>query len=533
MPSADALPSLLPLKMVLLSPLSAYPVDKGGISLPKSLPIFYSALLLTGVNLLLRLVGTSFQVYLSAALGAAGIGLLQLTMSVGSLAMVAGMAGIRTASMYLTAEELGRRQPGNVTWVLSGCFLYSIAFSGCAALALYTFAPVIAQHWIGNTQTIPALRLFAAFLPTTCLCGVMTGYFTGANRIGTLAAVEVGEQFCSMAATLFALTLWAGDDPEKACLSVILGGCLGNAVTLLVLAGLRLREKPPRGPRIPVAVRLTHAAVPLALADVLKSGINTAEHLMVPRRLALSPLISDPLAVFGLLSGMVFPVLMFPACILFGLAELLIPELARCAAAGSQTRIAYLARRSLKVSMLYGIVFSGLMFLLAEPLCQRLYHNSQAGQALRFYALMVPMLYCDAITDAMTKGLGQQKACVRYNITTSALDVLLLYVLLPRWGMEGYFFSFLVTHLLNFILSLRRLLTIARLRLPFSTPVLSAAGALAAAWGASRFSAPLPRAGVYLALLVSLLTLFQVIRREDLRWVRGLVSGKMPQQTKT
>ena len=44
--------------------------------------MFYSALLLTGVNLLLRLVGTSFQVYLSAALGPAGVGLLQLTLSV-------------------------------------------------------------------------------------------------------------------------------------------------------------------------------------------------------------------------------------------------------------------------------------------------------------------------------------------------------------------------------------------------------------------------------------------------------------------
>ena len=501
--------------------------------MPKSLPIFYSALLLTGVNLLLRLVGTSFQVYLSAALGAAGIGLLQLTMSVGSLAMVAGMAGIRTASMYLTAEELGRRQPGNVTWVLSGCFLYSIAFSGCAALALYTFAPVIAQHWIGNTQTIPALRLFAAFLPTTCLCGVMTGYFTAANRIGTLAAVEVAEQLCSVAVTMLALTFWASSDAGRACQSVVFGGSAGGVLTLSCLVLLRLREPRPFGPRISVGYRLAQTALPLALADVLKSGINTMENLMVPRRLSLNLRIADPLAAFGCLSGMVFPILMFPACIIFGLAELLIPELARCAAAGNQTRIAYLARRSLKVSMLYGIVFSGLMFLLAEPLCQRLYHNSQAGQALRFYALMVPMLYCDAITDAMTKGLGQQKACVRYNITTSALDVLLLYALLPRWGMEGYFFSFLVTHLLNFILSLRRLLTIARLRLPFSTPVLSAAGALAAAWGASRFSGPLPRAVVYLALLVSLLTLFQVIRREDLRWARGLVSGKMPQQTKT
>ena len=35
--------------------------DKGGSSLGKKMPIFYSALLLTGVNLLLRMVSTSFQ----------------------------------------------------------------------------------------------------------------------------------------------------------------------------------------------------------------------------------------------------------------------------------------------------------------------------------------------------------------------------------------------------------------------------------------------------------------------------------------
>lgn len=500
--------------------------------MPKSLPIFYSALLLTGVNLLLRLVGTTFQVYLSAALGAAGIGLLQLTMSVGSLAMVAGMAGIRTASMYLTAEQLGRRKPGNVTWVLSGCFLYSIAFSGLSGGILYTFAPQIAQHWIGDPRTIPALRLFAGFLPISCLCGVMTGYFTASNRIGALAAVEVVEQLCSMAVTMGALTFWAGDDPGRACQCVVLGGCLGNLLTLSALVILRLREHPPRAPRIPVRRQLAQTALPLALADVLKSGINTTENLVVPRRLGLNAAISDPLAAFGCLSGMVFPVLMFPACILFGLAELLIPELARCAAADSQKRISYLVRRSLKVAMLYGMVFSGLMFLLAQPLCQALYHNAEAGQALRLYAIVVPMLYCDAITDAMTKGLGQQTACVRYNITSSALDVILLFFLLPVYGMKGYFFSFLITHLINFILSLRRLLTITRLKLSFAVPSLSAAGTLAAVWGAARFSHPVFQVVGFLGLLVSLLSLFQVIGREDIQWVKGLIAGNLSKKQK-
>lgn len=195
--------------------------------MPKKLPIFYSALLLTGVNLLLRLVGTSFQVYISGRIGAAGVGLLQLTMSVGSLAMVTGIAGVRTAAMYLTAEELGKKRPGNVTWVLSGCFVYSILCSTAVAAALYFLAPTLAENWIGDLRTVNSLRLFAAFLPVSCLCGVMTGYFTAANRIGTLAAVEAAEQLCSMVVTMAVLTLWAGDDPGRACQSVVMGGCFG------------------------------------------------------------------------------------------------------------------------------------------------------------------------------------------------------------------------------------------------------------------------------------------------------------------
>ena len=104
-------------------------------------PIFYRALLLTGVNLLLRVVGTSFQVYLSRCIGAAGIGLIQLVLSVGSLSMVAGIAGIRTATMYLTAEELGKRRPQNLCHILSACFAYSILCSGTVATGLFLGAP--------------------------------------------------------------------------------------------------------------------------------------------------------------------------------------------------------------------------------------------------------------------------------------------------------------------------------------------------------------------------------------------------------
>ena len=497
----------------------------------RKLPIFYSAILLTGVNLLLRLVSTSFQVYLSGQIGAAGIGLLQLVMSVGALAMTAGMGGIRTATMYLTAEELGRKQPQNVSWVLSGCFLYSILCSGAIAIALYFAAPFLAEHWVGDPRIIGSLRLFALFLPLVCLCGCMTGYFTAANRIGTLAAVEVCEQVCYMAVTMTLLTLWARQDPVKACAAVVLGSGIGTLLTLTALVVLRLLERPKTGQRIPVASRILQTAVPLAVADDVKSGISNTENLMVPRRLALYPGEQNSLATFGTVCGMVFPVLMFPAAILFALAELLIPELARCNAAGSIVRIRYLTEKSLRLAMLYGCLCAGILYLIAKPLCMALYGSAAAGEYLQLYSLLVPMLYCDAVTDAMTKGLGQQTVCVRYNIFTSAMDVILLFLLLPHYGMRGYFFSFLITHLINFLLSLGRLLRIAGLKIPLYVPMLCCVGTLLGGVGGS-FMIGIPgRILSFLGIWGSLLVLFGILSREDIRWVQGLLGKKRPTET--
>ena len=480
-------------------------------------PIFYRALMLTGVNLLLRAVGTSFHVYLSRLIGAAGIGLLQLVMSVGNLAMVAGIGGIRTATMYLTAEELGKNRPQNVSRILSACFLYSILCSCAVAAFLYFGAPMLAESWIGNRQTIPALKIFAAFLPAVCLSGVMSGYFTAANRIGTLALVEVAEQLCPMAVTTLALLFWAGKDAERSCISVVLGGSVSACLTLVLLVWLRLRERPKRSAAFPVRQRLLQAALPLAGADVVRSGITTAENLLVPKRLALCSQVPDALSAFGRISGMVFPVMMFPACILFALAELLIPELARCRAAGQEKRIQYLVHRGLWAAMLYGVFFSGLIFLFARPLCSSLYRNDAAGESLRCYAVMIPFLYCDAITDAMTKGLGQQKICVRYNILTSAMDVALLFLLLPVFGMKGYYFSFLITHLLNFILSLRRLCVITGFRIPFSVPALTASAGLLAAWIGTRIP------WLFIPVFFLLLRILGVLGSEEIRWLRQLI----------
>jgi stage V sporulation protein B len=244
---------------------------------------------------------------------------------------------------------------------------------------------------------------------------------------------------------------------------------------------------------------------------------------MVPRRLALFSGIENPLAAFGTVTGMVFPVLMFPSAILFSLAELLIPELARCAAVNSRQRIQYLIHRNLRITLLYGLVCSGLLFLLSENLCQWLYPGMGVSQYLLIFSLLIPMLYCDLIVDAMTKGLGQQRYCVRYNIISNSLDVIGLYFLLPVLGISGYYLSFLATHLLNFLLSLRRLAKIGPYRpnLAFTFMAMLAAGL--SLFGASVFTGPIRRTGAFLGLFLSISYFFGVLDRTDLLWLKGLL----------
>ena len=485
-------------------------------------PIFYNALMLTGVNLLLRLVSTSFQVFLSGRVGAAGIGLMQLVMSVSMMSMTAGNAGVRTASMYLTAEELGKKRPQNVSWILSGCVMYSLIFSLSVAAAVFGFAPQIAARWIGDMRTVSSIRLFAAFLPVSCLSGVMVGYFTAANRIGALAAVEVVEQFCSMGFTACALLFWAGNDLARACQSVVLGGCAGSGLTLCSLVVLRVLERPRTGVRISVARRLTTVALPLAVADDLKVGITTLENMMVPKRLARYYEPGEAMAQFGTVCGMVFPVLMFPAAILYGLADLLIPEMARCNASGSQTRIRYLIRRSLRLALIYGAVCGGVLFLTAKPLCLLTYGSDRAGQYLRWFSLLAPMLYCDAIIDAINKGLGKQKICVRINIFTSVVDVVGLFLLLPLWGMEGYFISFLISHGVNIILSLALLLKSCDLGISPSVPMLTLAVMAGGILTAEMVPFSLLKGLIFLPICFSGLYLTGVISGEDILWMMDL-----------
>ena len=435
-------------------PGAAHRLSGGGL-LGKGRTLIRGTLLLTLSGLALRGLGVLFQALLAKGIGAEGMGVLQLILTVGGFAGTLGAAGVRTAALQLTARSWGRGDGAGVRGALSACLRYALLVSAAVGAGLILLAGPLSLHLLKDSRTAPALRLLGLLLPFPILAGTVRSAYTACGRLRELVTVELGERALSVGLTLLLLAA-AGRDPARACQAVIAGSYGTGALCFAVLY-LRLRRSlPARGPLPAVARR----AVPLGANDCLRAGLGAVEQFLIPRGLERNGSRHAALAAYGTISGMVFPLLWFPAEILFSLSELLVSELARLLAKRDHSRLRALARRSLGLTALYAVIVCAALWLGGGWLGRSLFHSEQAGRWLRIFAPMVLFLYPDAMVDGLQKGLGQQLHLVRYNTCTNVIDVLGLWLLLPRYGIAGYLFTYCLSHLVNFFLSLRRLLIV-------------------------------------------------------------------------
>ena len=426
-----------------------------------SLSMVQSVIWLTLASLAMRAVSMYFQVYLSGQIGAAGLGLMQLIMTVHAFAITVGTSGIRVAAMYLPAEEYGHKRFSGIRTAMVWCIGTGLLLSSIVGTIMTLAAQPLAVQWVKDIRAAASLRLLGMTLPLTCLSSVLGGYFTACGKIKKLVIIEILDRIATVGSTIWLLRRGMKGDLSHACVSIVAGGALaslGSAAALFFFMLRDLRKYPKSDDLRPMGSRLLRFCVPVALNDYLRSGLGTLEQFLIPYGLAkCGGSRTKALADYGTIQGMVFPILMFLSTVLFSVADLLVPRLARCKAQKDTARLRSLTTRCWQTSYLFSAAVAGAVYVLALPLGQLFYHSADAGRYLKIFAPLLPVLYLDCIIDGMHKGLGEQIYCVRVNTLTNLLDVIGLFLLLPRFGIGGYFFTYVTTHVINFFLSFRRL----------------------------------------------------------------------------
>lgn len=496
--------------------------------------IFYGAMLLTAGSLGLRLVQMVFQVYISGVMGAEGLGRMQLIMTVGNFGAVLASGGVRIAATCLAAEEAGGDRPSGVRTAIRCCCVWGLMLSILFGLLLFLMADMLSLRWIQDPTAALPLRIFAVGLPITVLWAVFNGFYTAAGRITELVGLEFFERIMSILLVVLGIKSgFLGLDP---CTQIFLGSSVATLMSFLILLKRYIKTVSgiPPAPFRPMMKRLVGLTIPLGFNDILKNGLNTIENIIVPMGLRKNEAIgSHALASYGTVCGMVFPVITFPSVILYSLSDLLVPEMARCRAKNRQERTKFLTDKCLKFTMVFGLATAGLGLLLGEDLGYLLFRSQEAGRYIRIFSPLVVMLYTDAIVDGMLKGLSQQIHTVRYNTLTSFLDVLFLYLLLPRYGIRGYLWSFTVTHAINFFLSIRRLIVVTGYLPSFHATVKASlcwVVSLLLLWSHVSIH-PTVLETAFFALLFLLIyfvaiLLTKTLSQEDIHWLWGLIQQK-------
>ncbi len=416
--------------------------------------------MLTASSLLMRIIGLTFQVWLAGRIGAAGIGLFQLVMSVGMLANTVAISGIRFAGTRLLSEELGAHRPGGVKRGMQRCILYSLFFGVSSCIILWCSAKPLGFLWIGDARTVLSLRIFAFTLPFTALNAAWSGYFTAVGEIWKSALSGIAEELGRTVLVVALLSAAPADNITLSCAAIVSGGLAAEIFGLLVRLALSRRSKLTDGgaPSPRLTPRLLGLALPLAVSAYARSSLSMLQNLLVPRGFRASGLSADrALADYGVIQGMVMPVLFFPSCLLLALAELLVPELTEAQVQDRLDHIRDLTSSLLKKCLLFSLGIAAVLWIFAHPLGNAIYRSPEAGHFIRVFVPLIPIMYLDMVIDGCLKGLGQMMFSMGINILEALLGVALVILLLPTFALDGYIAVLYIGELLNFALSLGRL----------------------------------------------------------------------------
>ena len=420
--------------------------------------------LLTASSLFMRCIALAYQVWLAGRIGSAGIGLWQLVLSVSALSATLAISGIRFTTTRLVAEEIGTGNQGGLGKAVAHCLCYAAVF-GCAAFALLFFgAERIGFLWVGDARTVLSLRIIALTLPMISLSSVLNGYFIASGKAWKSAAVQVVEQILGICFVMLLLLRTDAGDLEQCCAAISRGSLAADAVSLAlvsILYGIDRRRQTGGSASPHLTRRMLRIAVPLAFSAYARTSLTTLEHLLVPRALRSAGLSADrALSGYGTITGMVFPVIGFPSCLLSAVAELTVPELTAAQVQKNTARIRHMVFTLLRWTLLYGLAVGAFLFFTADALGFVIYRTSSVGRFIRIFAFLVPIMYLDIVTDGCLKGLGQMMQSMSFNIAEALFGVLLVVLLLPRYALGGYIFVIYFCELFNFVLSITRLLRV-------------------------------------------------------------------------
>ncbi len=458
-------------------PLSTFHIShfKKGDDLKKRL-FFWNGMIMSGTALVIRCIGMVFRIFLSDRLGAEGIGVYQLVLSVYFVFVSVASSGVSLCTTRLFGEfsALGHRAKARycVEKTAAAAFVFGSALGVC----MYFTSDASALYVLGEERAAAALRLLAPSLPFLAVSACIRGYFCARRKTVQVSGEQLLEQLIEIGVFALLFSLQKPADLTQACCTTVIGTTAAEVVSFIYsllcynadIRGYCKEKEKVQG----MYRKMLPIALPVTANACTRSGLSAAENALVPyglRRFGNSG--SQALAQYGTVSGMSLPVLTFPSVFIIPFASLVIPEIAEARVKHHENGIRHITEKMLRLTLLYSIPVMILLIFYAVPLCRALFGSDDAGKFLALLAPVVPFMYLDSVVDAVLKGLDEQTSYFVFNTIDSIIRVALTYILLPFYGIYGVIAVITVSELLNTLMSMWRLISVTKIKISIGNDI--------------------------------------------------------------
>ncbi len=498
---------------------------------------FVNGIIMTATSLVMSSIGVWFSVYISNRIGSEAMGTYQLIMSVYSFATTLATSGISFATTRLVSEEMGSSHLGGVIKSVKKCVAYALVFSLVAGVGLFFLAKPIGEKVLSNADTVIPMQAMALGLPFLSVASVFGGYFTAVRRVVKNSAVQIFEQLLRIVITIIALSLVRESNMMHICLAIGVSGVLAEIMSfissLIIYRMDNRRYKKEKKASVGLTKKMLTIALPIALSSYLRSGLLTLKNLLVPLRLQRSGLSqSASVSFFGMMHGVVLPILLFPSAFISSFSGLIIPELAEYRARDGRVignrSIYYIIGRMLTINLMFSICVAAVLYNFAEPISRSMSEDPNTVVYIKLMAPIVPIMYVDNCVDCILKGLNEQLSSMKYNIIDAAVSLVLVTFLLPITGIAGYVIIICTSEILNFILSFGRLVKITKFKINvancFIKPIIAAVVSciVCAVVPVQNTVLLVVAIALQLAVYLLILALVRGLSRDDVAWFKKI-----------
>lgn len=430
-------------------------------------PLLIGTAILTITGLLSRFIGFFYRIFLSKVFGAEGMGIYQLISPVLALSFSLTVSGMQTAiSKYVASETTTHDYKASFRTLWTG-FLLSMALSfGCMAY-IYRYSDWIAVSFLLEARTAPLLRIISLSIPMATVHSCINGYFYGIKKTTIPALTQLSEQVVRVGSVYLIYYLCARQNMTPTISFAVVGLVIGESASMIVsivaiisrsfqVFGGRslLRIQTSCGHRLrsygQIAENLLRLAVPLSANRIIINILQSVEAIYIPNKLMAYGLNNaDALGVYGVLTGMSLPLILFPSAVTNSISVLLLPIVSEADANGNQRAVTKAIWKSIQYCLLLGFGCTA-VFLLFGRLAGRLLFNSElAGSFILTLSFICPFLYVASTLNSILNGLGKTALTFFYSILSLLVRLLFVFYAIPVYGIKGYLWGMLASQMVQ------------------------------------------------------------------------------------